>query len=603
MSVMFGQSWLPGRPVICFFLLVAVAFAHPAAAQTVVSAEDIVAAAQRSSLHRNTVAARDIGRLGLQRVDIGNGITMQLGNYLQQSGLDRTLRINRLRSPNIVGRLLRTQPRIDENISQLADRIVVDRRVRLDLVEGACRQRDLPKSLTSVCFRPKRGGKLSSEIRNELASIRAKLARRKSNDLVRPGLTVRQARALSDRQLLDRILNSGRKEIRHVSVLPLASVARLPAGARPQLSRGTFNFNRRMRPPRRQDFRLRPGMRLETTIPTPNLRKSDPTHRPRPAEPTIDFPERHFLAGFTFGHAFSDTFEFTLAEESWATDRYFVRFSYELSAGFGFRVPVGIDVVAKSAVRILDDNVRTVAEREARLKRKKPGRNVTLTARAVDVDRYGHPSYGPARLPANQTFGGDEFVLGISAGCSFHASIPGPDISYSCPLIGDDASANFKPPLGPRQVQLDDFWISGKTLGLGYGISQSNGAWLDIGVLATMRKGRVGFRITPKNNTTFGNLRSGSVWRDSRKPMRFVVRHRNVERSSFTDKIGFTISEPRYAFKAQLTPQARLNLNLDIGIYALSETIGPFALDFLSIEEDFVFGRHEGTVNSYDFPM
>lgn len=600
---MTGQTKTRGILTSLFSVLIFTTLVLPATAQTVRSAADIVTAAQRSSLHRNTVPARDIGRLGLQRVDIGNGITMQLGSYLQQSGLNRTFRLNRLRGANVVGRLLRSQPRVSETVSQLADRIVVDRRVRLDLLDGACRQRNLPKSMGTLCFRPKKGGRLTPDIKKELAGIRAKLATRKTNDLVRPGLTVRQAQALSDEQLLDRVLNSGRKEIRHVSILPLVSVVRLPSGARPNLSRNSLNFEQQIRPPRRQDFQLRPGVQLERAIPTPQLRKSDPTHTARPAEPTIDFPERHFLTGFTFGHEFSDLFEFTLAEETWLTDRYFVRFSYEFGAGFGFRVPIGIDVVAASAVRLLDDKVRTIAEREARLKRKKPGRNVTLTARAVDVDRRGRPSYGPAGLPSSQTFSGREFVLGISAGCQFYASIPGPDLSFSCPSISKDASANFRPPMGREQAQFDDFWIKGKTLGLGYGITSSNGVWLDIGIVATMRKGKLGFKITPKNNSAFGNLRPGLLWRDSTKPLRFVVRHKNLERSRISDKIGFSISQPRYAFKAQFTPQARLNLNLDIGIYALNETIGPFALDFLSIENDFVFDRHNGTVNSYDFPM
>ena len=598
-----GQTKLPGIFISLFAILIFAALALPVAAQTVPSAADIVAAAQRSSLHRNTVPARDIGRLGLQRVDIGNGITMQLGSYLQQSGLNRTFGLNRMRAPNVVGRLLRSQPRVNETVSRLADRVVVDRRVQLDVMAGACRQRNLPKGMGTLCFRPKNGGRLSPAIKKELAAIRTKLAARKTNDLVRPGLTVRQARALSDEQLLDRVLNSGRKEIRHVSVLPLVSVTRLPTGARPRLSPASLNFSRRMRPPGRQDFQLRPGVRLEKAVPTPQLRKSDPSHTARPAEPTINFPERHFLTGFTIGHEFSDLFEFTLAEETWATDRYFVRFSYQFGAGFGFRIPVGVDVTAASAVRILDDKVRTIAEREARLKRKKPARNVTLTARAVDVDGRGRPSYSQAGLPGSQTFKGREFVLGISAGCQFYASIPGPDISFSCQPISKDASANFKPPLGRQQARVDDFWITGKTLGLGYGITSSNGVWLDIGVAATMRRGRVGFRITPKNNSAFGKLRPGVLWRDSTKPLRFVVRHKNVERSRFSDKIGFSISQPRYAFKAQFTPQARLNLNLDIGIYELNETIGPFALDFLSIENDFVFDRHNGTVNSYDFPM
>lgn len=600
---MLATTKTPNVVLMLFSSLALAMSISPIAAQTLPSAAQIVTSAQGSSLHNRTVAARDIGRLGLQRIDIGNGITMQLGSYLQRSDLNRTFRVNGLRQPNVVGRLLRSQPSISENVSQLSDRIVVDRRIELDLVEGACRQRNLPKSVASLCFRPKRGGKLTPAVRNELANIRRKLASRKGNVLVRPGLTVRQARALSDRELLGRILNSGRKEIRHVSVLPLASVSRLPAGARPQLSRRTLNFRQQLRPPSRRNFQLRPGLRLQTAIPAPQLQRSDPAFTPRAAEPTIDFPERHFLAGFTFGHEFSDTFEFTLAGETWLTDRYFVRFSYELSAGFGFRVPVGVNVVAASALRILDDNVRTISEREARLKRKKPGRNVTLIARAVDVDASGSPSYRPAQLPRNQTFGGDEFVLGISAGCQFYASIPGPDLNYTCPSIGEDASANFKPPLGRQQARIDDLWIAGRSLGLGYGISRSNGVWLDIGVLATMRKGRVGFKVTPKRNSTFGNLKPGFLWRDSSKPLRFVVRHKNIKRSKFTDKIGFSISEPRYAFKAQFTPQARLNLNLDIGIYALKETIGPFALDFLSIEDDFVFDRHAGTVNSYDFPM
>ena len=49
--------------------LIAASTRSPSIAQTVPSAAEIVTAAQRSSLHRNTVAAAGIGRLGLSQVE------------------------------------------------------------------------------------------------------------------------------------------------------------------------------------------------------------------------------------------------------------------------------------------------------------------------------------------------------------------------------------------------------------------------------------------------------------------------------------------------------------------------------------------------------
>lgn len=570
-------------------------------AQNTLSAANIAAASRSSSLHIRTTPVADIRNLALRQIYLGNGITMRFDQYLRASSLDRTARISELNRGNFA-RYLKNRAQLSETVSQLQDRVVVERVVSFSLKSGACTGKGkLPAALRTVCFRPKpRKGKISKKLMQDIEKIRTKLANSRKRNAF-PGVSMARARKMNDAQLLDAMINNGPKEIRHVSVIPLKAFADRRVGIIPALGAGRLNFNRQVRVPNSRDFRLLPNIRSGLTLQPIQPVDPRPKFVGREAEATIFFEQRHFLTGFTFGHEISDVYEITLAGKTWLTDRYYVRLAYEFSAGFGLRIPFSLSVTARSALKQL---VASTGSARRNL-RHKPGRNVTITGNVVNVGSDGRPSYRAVGLGSSQYFNGNELVFGFSANCGFYASIPGPDISYTCPTIGKSYHKNFNPVIGSRNTSdLSNFWIDGDDIGFGYGLSRTSGAWVDVGVKATISKGRIGFKINPINRSKFKQLRSTNNWlTSSNQELRFTVVHKNFKNSKGRDVIGFEINNPKYKFNVAVTPQVRLRLNLDLGIYQLRKTIGPFALDALSIGSDFTLTHHDGTVRSHRFPM
>ena len=531
-------------------------------------------------------------------------MTVSLSKYLALTKLEKTFRVNDIKGRR-ASRFLRpgTKIRINETVSELSDRVVVDRVATFQLKKRACQQQRLPKAISTVCLRKKRKGKLTAKMRADIAKIRGNLNKKPSGALIAPGVTAADAKQMSDTELFELAINRGAKEIRHVSVIPRSALSGLAYGARPRLTTHKLNFNRRIRPFRPGDLRMRDGFRLPRGL-VPSRERADPSdYEVRPLEPTINYPERHFLTGFTFGHEIMDVIEITLAKKTWLTDRYYVRLSYDFAAGFGLRVPFALKTVAQSAAR---GNVSRDSQRVQTISTRGPknGRNISITGRVVDVDRFGRHSYPEAGLPSTQTFSGTEFVLTVRANCSFYPSIPGKDISYGCPRVNFDKSKNFDPVLGRQVSRLGEFWLFGHETEFGYRLTSSNdGAWIGVGARAEITKGRLGFKLTPLDSSMFKTIRTGYHWINSSNPLIFTLAHSDYQNSRVTDMIGFKISDPVYKFRAQITPVARVRLVLDLGVYELRETIGPFALDFLQIGTDFKLGRHHSTTKSYQFKM
>lgn len=113
-----------------------------------------------------------------------------------------------------------------------------------------------------------------------------------------------------------------------------------------------------------------------------------------------------------------------------------------------------------------------------------------------------------------------------------------------------------------------------------------------------MTNGRIGYRITPDTNSRLTQLQNRYVWADSERPRRFTLSPRDINL-----RLGFKVDQPKYKFRIELIPQARINLNLDLGVYELNRNVGPIRFDSLSIGSQFEIDRHPGTTSYYNYKL
>lgn len=515
----------------------------------------IVAAAKASPLFKKEVSRKSLKRHGLHKVRVRAGIDMDLQAYVEDTGLDKQEQTAPLFDPKLRPVYLSAAPTYRESIVVLEDRLVVDRFMTVPLLPGACDDATAPKAVTDLCFVENKANKPSKGVNADLVKIRAELSKAAGDKIVRGTLTAKQALDLDDKALLGILLNSDTRTIHHTSIIPRVAT---------------------------------------DTTPTPGLGKLDAALVPWTADtglvqqvamgkpPNVgqigdvkDFATRYFLTGFTYGRQIEDAWEYTIAGSTWLTDRYYVRLAYHLSFGFGVRAPFSVALRSSGSGN---------------------SRRVDVSVAPVDVDTQGNPAYPAVGLPANKTFEGKEFVLEFKAGCSFYASLPGPNLDKKCPQIDKGYSRDVNPVIGTESSAIHDWWLDGTVTGLALNLAVVK-ATIDVGVGADVTNGRMRMHATGTNGASVSGLTAGALAFSSRDAIGFDVTNGGQANA------GLRLGSPGYGFDLRLRPKLRAKVDLDVAVYEHQWIIGPYALDFLAIAQNFQLGHHDGTVASHDYAV
>ena len=530
--------------------------------------DETIAAAKASKLYRRELKRDQLQSAGLGQLTLSPGVQLDVQGFVQATALDARPELKPLLDPKLPAGLLAGAPIYREAIHELEDRLVIDRKLTIALAPGACARADKPAAIADLCYTKNPAGKPSKAINKELAALRAKLAKAAPDTIVRDTVTAAQALAMTDQELLDLLLNTGARTIHQVSVVPRLSVK---AGAVDLDGLRSF------------------GSKLDAAVLDPGLvvalpPAAGPKVGPKgglgetilnPAEKT--FPREYFLTGFTYGREIEDSWEYTFADSTWLTDRYFVRIDYHLGLGFGLRAPFAVDVKAKA----------TGADT----------RRVELAVAPINVDTTGAPAYQAVGLPANKTFDGKEFVLEFKASCGLYISIPGPNIDKKCPTLNLSYSRDVNPVLGTESSSIGDWWLDGNVTGLALNLAAASVS-LDVGIGADVTNGVIGMRASALPNSGFSGWSAGTLALTNRNPLVFTA-----TRTPGNTAAGFRLDQPTYGFDIRVMPKLRAKLHVDVAVYDKTWILGPWALGFLSISKSFQLGRHDGTVAQHDYPL
>ncbi|HRH81572.1 MAG TPA: hypothetical protein PLW81_11055 [Thiobacillaceae bacterium] len=581
-------------------------------AQASKSVDEILLEAERSPLLRAKFPAAEAQRRGLGSIPLDTGVRLNFAAYLNTTSLKASSRFQPLFRPEVATVHLQAPPTYSETVTQLADRVLVDRKLTLKLKPGACRQANLPAFVADQCFLPKRG-QLSRETREALQSIRDRLRAPRRGEEIIEGLparvAARAAAQLSDEELLDLILNYQEREIRLLSHLPTQLADPRQLGQRAQ------NWDQ-------QDIQLSTALPAYTVSGRPGAASPSlvyagprpPAHAvaaaPGPAQTLAE--SRHFLTGFTLGREISDKYEYTFAKGNWWHDRYYLRLSYHVGAGIGLRAPFQVRVEAKeepvvqpAQPAITPAKPTSIPAGLALANKPKPAAGPTqlsvATHRRVKVSVAPEDltqAWQGVGLDKSRYFDGREFVLQFGAGCGLKASIPGPNVDLKCPTPQVNASQDIVPVIGTESTSLPFFTVvpgEVSRLGVSFGISN---AWLDLGLASKLNNGRIKLRVSPFQGSQIQNLAGPDLLFDSRAPLSFIL----TPLSGGT-QAGFTLDNPRYRMNAEFSPGVQGRVNLDLGIYEFNKTVGPFILDILSVEQELELGHHEDTVAQHRFQL
>jgi len=526
---------------------------------------ELVAAAKSSPLYRRTLDASELGRAGLRSVRVVPGMEMDFARYVQETGLPRQPELAPLFDAKLPAGVLTGAPAYAESVHELQDRLVVDRRLTIPLAPGACTGDALPDDVAHLCF-GKGDQDMSDAVRQDLAQIRRNLVALPADAPVRGDVTAEEAAAMDDEALLDLVLNAGERTIHHVSIVPRQPVARAAARGGALSHFGSALASRGF------VSGLTEMVAVDATAGSTGGLGPDAT-----AQAT-----RYFLTGFTYGKEIDDSWEYTFANATWLTDRYYVKVDYHVGLGLGLRAPFAVNVASSPVGAV---GAHAFGERT---------RNVALSVAPVDVDSNGLPAYPAVGLPASKTFGGRELVLELKASCKLYVSIPGPNISKSCPSIDVDYSRDVDPVIGGGVSSIGDWWLDGATTGLGadFGVVSAS---IDIGLGLDVRNGLIGMRSTALPNSQIAGGGAGNLQFASTNPIVFTV-----SRDETTANGGFRLDNPTYKFDVRATPKLRAKVGVDVAIYENEWIIGPYALDFLAIEANFQLGHHSGTIAKHD---
>jgi hypothetical protein len=521
----------------------------------------IVAQAKASPLFRASVARADLAKRNLATIEVSPGIRMDFQGYVAATALDKRADLAPLFDATTRAGWLTAAPTYTETVHELEDRVLVERRITIPLAADACSKAGKPQAVAELCLKKDMSKAKPKGMQEEIDRMRDKLRAAPASKIVKGTVTAAQALKMTDEQLFELLINTGTRTIQHVSIVPRVRLA--PASAS-------------VMPLRKLATKLVPS--TTTTGISSALAGVTGTKLTAALGTVKDFPTEYFLTGFTFGREIDDSWEYTIADETWLTDRYYVHVDYHIGLGFGLRVPFSVAVKTSSPS----------ADR----------RDVALSVAPVNVDSTGAPAYAAVGLPASKTFGGKELVLELDASCNFHFEGPGPlDYDGSCPAIAKNFSRDVDPVIGSESTTLAEWWLDGSTTGLGLDITVAS-ASLDIGLGASVKNGSIGMRVTPLANATISGLASGPVKLANRDPIAF-----SVTKSATTKGGGLRLDDPRYSFDVALTPKLRGKVAVDVWFVDDSWTLGPWSLDFLSISKSFTLTHHADTATSHDYAL
>ncbi|MFA7399606.1 MAG: hypothetical protein WCZ98_03885 [Sideroxydans sp.] len=339
------------------------------------------------------------------------------------------------------------------------------------------------------------------------------------------------------------------------------------------------------------------------TITFPPLAYVPPAPGPYRFENTRDI-EAKFLTGFTWARRFGNNYEVEFADETWATDRYYAKFRYLFTAGFGMRWP--FRVTANSVIdRVYSGDNNTVVQWPAdqickgsfQTEGAEATRNAHLCAQRATVSLKAEPVDGDAAfyrdtgLPDEKIFEGKEFVLELGLTCRLYASIPGPNIGVNCPggLSGFDLGQHYSPQLGTTNADfMEEYW-PGRSLGLaidlGLGYAAFNPGVIVQGDNGTLTLDLVGLSSTPSQASV-----------DLKTAEKRVTVTENNARGAW----GLGIANPRYSVDLSLKPAVEVELGLDLIAFSWVRTFPPISIDAIAIDIGRAdFEHHEATNGTY----
>jgi len=627
------------------YLIMLMAMVCPFTSLAENSIKENIRSAERSLLFQQKFTSAQISAKGLDTIKLHNGVELQFKKYTELTRLDQNEKFRPLLNTATVNQYLRAKPTYTENVLQLQDRMIVERTMKVSLKSGVCQQANIPISVNELCF-VNSSKQLPADTQRYLKDLRKKLAQEKPSTLFKGKITVGQLRGMNDEQLLDALLNSDEREISLVSVLPTEVYNQTPTS-------NLWNTQQKLKASNFNESTIVSGVTTQqfSTVP------QSPVHSHGGHKV---FPTNYFLTGFTVGREITDTIEITLAPSTILTDRYYVRFEYGISAGFGLRFPFSVSVESKTINNRKPESqsdglvVKTAPARTTKSPRRntivksrrgtnpkiaqnKPaqqnknntrksrdhrksaanapqvaaGENtnnnsgpkvthaeVSISVEPVNVKSDGSPAYPAVNLHSTKYFNGKEFVLEFKAGCKFKASIPGDDINRECPKnIDFSKSRDIDPVIGDDRAKLATLWLDGKATGLFLEVGAGN-VQVDVGIQSNLTNGRIRFNVYGYNNTLIENQGNHSFLFEDKNTQKFEVINKSNKNSAFN------INSPSYGFDLELLPVARAKIKVDLGIKKLNKTLGPYSLDALSMTlGSFSLGHHAGTVESHIYSL
>jgi len=317
-----------------------------------------------------------------------------------------------------------------------------------------------------------------------------------------------------------------------------------------------------------------------------------------------------FLTGFTKGKSVTKIYQVEFADETWLTDRYYARFRYTASAGFGIRWPfqiTGNATVDKvyddgNPPRIVNYPSNTLCKGDfypsvQNAKYCAQGAQVSLLATPFDGDAAFYNNIG---VPQDKVFKGKEFVFELGVTCNLYASIPGPNVNVNCPdflKIFDFGRDHLKAQLGSQKEQLANYTMSGRPLGLSLEVGPLGNlplgtgyATLNPGVTIYGQNGNLSFDVKGLNANTSTN----------KIELRKQAGSFRVEENNAKGPWGVEISNPRYNVDILLAPSIQLEIGIGLGPFGWNKTFDPMTIDALAIDiGTYPFDRHPGTRRAY----
>ncbi|MEN0653702.1 MULTISPECIES: hypothetical protein [Hyphobacterium] len=334
------------------------------------------------------------------------------------------------------------------------------------------------------------------DVSAEAAEIRAELARMNPDAEFRRGITVREAQALGDGQLIRLDANGDERVITHVSIIPLAPRTselqpfdrRLddaalgrgfgldrPIGPRLQVlppALAPYSLTQRSLRPDRQIRTVPPGQlqllpeieEVERAAPGGTLRTIGPVNprtltiqrlpgtEPREREPINRQRISHsanyyFITGFTLSDRIEERFRHTFNRRK----NYYVGFEYSIGYAAGLRFPFRVEVENETFFS-QDPQTRLWNAENFQFRVNAEARQDTLEGGSI---------YRAAGMPQDLILGDREFTFGLWARCQFQARVPViKTIRINCPSVEvpragtcpNWACADFTPPIGRRTL-------------------------------------------------------------------------------------------------------------------------------------------------------